>query len=151
MGRFSYHGWKVTASVPAGPGQAADDVKHLELKLETGRRRWCVKPHFSQRIRFRLAQRKSSLKTFTYRAGFSCGTYRLGHLSQNLVPVAGRVSSGFYFLLCYFLAVNVEFHAGGRNQDVELWKEKEEENRSLVNVFVLRPTVVSGFDLMACR
>lgn len=29
---------------------------------------------------------------------------------------------------------------------MELWKEKEEENRYLWNFFVLGPTVVSGFD-----
>lgn len=34
LGRVSYHRWKVTTSVPAGPGQAADYIKHLELKLE---------------------------------------------------------------------------------------------------------------------
>lgn len=87
----------------------------------------------------------------THGGRLSRRTPGLGHLSQNLVPVAGRVSSGFYFLLSYFLAVNVESDAGGRNQDVELWKEKEDENRYLVNVFVLRPTVVPGFDLTACR
>lgn len=90
-------------------------------------------------------------RRFTYGGGLSLRTHGLGHLSQDLVPIAGRVSSGFYFLLSYFLAVNVESDPGGGNQDVELWQEKEEENRNLVNVFVVRPTVVSAFDLTACR
>jgi len=32
-GRLSYHRWQVTTSVPAGPGQAADNVEHLDLEL----------------------------------------------------------------------------------------------------------------------
>lgn len=35
--RFPYHGREVTTSVPAGPGQAADDVEHLELELWRGK------------------------------------------------------------------------------------------------------------------
>lgn len=34
---FPYHGREVTTSVPAGPGQAADDVEHLELELWRGK------------------------------------------------------------------------------------------------------------------
>lgn len=30
---FPYHRWEVTTSVSAGPGQAADNVEHLELEL----------------------------------------------------------------------------------------------------------------------
>lgn len=59
-GRFSYHGWELTTSVPAGPGQAADYVKHLELKLETPRCCSWVTPDF-------VAQIRSSLKTFDSR------------------------------------------------------------------------------------
>lgn len=41
LGWLSYPRWEVTASVPAGPGQAADYIKHLELKLEMRRCCWC--------------------------------------------------------------------------------------------------------------
>lgn len=67
------------------------------------------------------------------------------------MPIAGRVSSRFDFLFSYFVAVDVESDTGGRNQDVDLWKENEEESRYLVNAFDPRPTLVSGSDLTACR
>lgn len=91
-------------------------------------------------------RRTGGTSSSTYSRRFSRCTRGFGHLSQDLVPVAGRVSSSFDLLLSYFLTVDVESDAGGRNQDVELRKEKEEENGYLWNLFVVSPTVVSGFD-----
>lgn len=49
----------------------------------------------------------------TYSSGFSRGADGLGHLAQNLVTVAGRVSSCLDLLFSHFLAVDVESDAGG--------------------------------------
>lgn len=39
--RMSYHGREVTAAVPAGPTQGADNVEHLKLELWTEKTSMC--------------------------------------------------------------------------------------------------------------
>lgn len=50
---------------------------------------------------------------FTYSCRFSFGADGFGHLAQNLVAVAGHVSSGLDRLLRHYLAVDVELDVGG--------------------------------------
>ena len=61
----------------------------------------------------------------------SLGAGGLGHLAQHLVTVPGRVPGRLDLLLGHRLAVDVQFDAGGRNQDVELRREREEGKRYL--------------------
>lgn len=49
----------------------------------------------------------------TYGRRFARGADGLGHLAQNLVTVAGRVSGGLDLLFSHFLTVDVESDAGG--------------------------------------
>lgn len=104
------HGRQVAASVPAGPGQAADHVEHLELE------------------RGRLA----------------LGSDGLGHLTQNLVPVSGRVAGRLDLLLVHILAVHLQLDAGGGDQQVELVEASVEDG--LHQAVVKRDSLgLSGF------
>lgn len=82
----------------------------------------------------------------TYGGRYPPGADGFGHLAQNLVPVTGCVSSSLDLFLIHFLAVDVESDAGGRNQDVELWKETEKENRYLLFRPLFEDQLWSGFD-----
>lgn len=60
----------------------------------------------------------------THRSRLALGPDGLGHLAQNLVPVSGHVAGRLRLLLLHFLAVDLQLHAVGGNQDVELREEK---------------------------
>lgn len=86
--------------------------------------------------------------SFTYSCRLSFRANSLGHLAQNLVAIAGRVSGRLDLLFSHLLAVDVEFDAGGRNQDVELQRERERKKSRadfIGTFFVQRPSLVSGF------
>lgn len=89
----------------------------------------------------------------TYSCWFSFGANGLGHLAKDLVAVSGCVSGSLDLLFSHFLAVDVEFDAGGGYQDMELQRKREEEEEKrrnrrrdfIATFFVPRPSLVSGF------